>query len=508
MKDYQLENHNRYRCQYCTFATFSEKAFTAHLFLAHSEENSLMYKCRLCCVEFKTQIQMIRHRKTKEHKRKYKMKIEGCEKISCGFCDKTFTELKEAENHMWDTHQEQTSQCGFCGLRFAFPQELSAHIRLYCSEKHNTNDEGVKIGKRIMGSISCDESNGGIQRETNGKYCDFTCDNITMLYYHKMLKHSKHLHVKSIASDLNEKNTSMSNDISYHGTTDQQERLSCLVCKKKVFRGKLWQHLSTHGDNEDVNQRKCDHCFKVFPTIPHLLAHKRRTNHSISNYKRKKYHSKDIHLTNQTTQISGQPRTVHGNLERLFECNFMGCDYATSKSSHLKAHQVVHDKSTKNRLTCSRCDTFTCKRKSELNRHMRARHPPENHRPDNSSMTYERKAQEKFSCDKCSYSTSSRQHYSRHRLTHMAKSKQLYKCKSCTFSCATVENLRKHILKTNSHPGLKVYSCSQSCCNFSTDESNEYKNHLIAQHRNAFKSLQEIRTTIREHFLVRKICET
>ena len=179
MKDYQLENHNRYRCQYCTFATFSEKAFTAHLFLAHSEENSLTYKCRLCCVEFKTQIQMIRHRKTKEHKRKYKMKIEGCEKINCGFCEKTFDELKEAEKHMWDTHQKQTSQCGFCGLRFAFPQELSAHIRLYCSEKHDNKDQGMKIGTRIIGSISCNEPIGVSQRDTNRINCDFTCDNIT-----------------------------------------------------------------------------------------------------------------------------------------------------------------------------------------------------------------------------------------------------------------------------------------------------------------------------------------
>ena len=487
MNDYQLANHLRYTCQYCTYATFSEKAFTAHLFLAHSEENSLTYKCRLCCVEFRTQIQMNRHRKTKEHKRKYKMKIEGCEKIDCGFCEKSFNEMSAIENHMWEAHQEQTSQCWSCGRRFAFPQELSAHVRLYCSADLNDNMEGLKIGKRIIGSISCDgiSENGA----NNRKNCDFTCDNITMLYYHKMLKH-------------------LSTDGLNQSQKVQQQRLSCLICKKEISRGKLWQHLSTHGDTEDVRKRKCEKCFKVFPTIPHLLAHKNRTKNSCFNKKYKKNQSKNNPSFAERKQVGSQSSSDSGKINVRFKCNFLGCNYCTSKSSHLKIHQMVHDKNVKNRLSCLMCDTFSCKRKSELNRHMRARHPHESHSSEKLSSTYERKAQEKFSCDKCKYSSTSRQHYSRHLLTHMPRSKQLYKCKYCHFSTATVENLRKHVLKTNNHPGLTVYSCAQPNCKFSTDESNEYKNHLIDRHRNEFKSLQEIRTSIREYFLVRGVHET
>ena len=484
MKDYQLENHTRYSCQFCSYATFSEKAFTSHSFLAHSEENSLTYKCRLCCTQFKTQIQANRHRKTKEHKRKFLMKTEACEKISCNFCDKTFDEIKTLEEHMWEIHLEQTSQCGFCGLRFAFPQELSAHIRLYCPTKCGEKVEVVKAGKRVTGSISCDSANKGKGVQKTRKNCDFTCDNITMLYYHQMLIHSNYLSTSPPESTL-------------------EKKFRCLVCKKEISRGKLWQHLSTHGDIADVNKRKCGQCFKIFPTLSHLLAHKRRTNHTLSKKTQKMSRSERHNQTPERRQRPSQPCLENGKLERLFKCTFSGCHYSTSKSSHLKIHLMVHDKNSKNRLSCSLCDVFSCKRKSELNRHLKARHPQEYHQSDKPSTTYERVTDDKFSCDKCSYSSISRQHYSRHLLTHIPRSKQLHKCKFCQFSCATVENLRKHILKTNTHPGSRVYSCTQTNCKFSTDESNEYKNHLVSQHRNAFKSLKEIRTSIREYFLVK-----
>ena len=189
----------------------------------------------------------------------------------------------------------------------------------------------------------------------------------------------------------------------------------------------------------------------------------------------------------------------------MFGCSFFGCNYSTLKSSHLKAHELVHDQNAGNRIVCRICRVFSCKRKSELNRHMRSHHPLESNTFDKNSFATKKNSSSKFKCKDCKYSTFSKQHYSRHLLIHSSSNKCIYKCKFCNFTCATVENLRKHILKTNCHPGSSIYTCTQPSCSFSSNEANQYKNHLISEHRSRYKSLQAIRTYIKEYFLIKGI---
>ena len=464
--------------------------------MAHSEESSLTYKCRVCCVEFKTSMQANRHRKTKAHRRKVRIKTEAYEKISCGFCEESFDEEKEYEGHMWKQHLEQTSQCGFCGLRFAFPQELSAHLRtngcLKCTREKLAT---LKSGKRILASIPCDVIfDGKTGQETYENGCNFTCDNITMLYYHKMLRHSEYYKNVSRNGSVNENNEICGS------VKAKKQRVPCIVCNKDVAKSKLWQHLSIHGETTDVKTRKCDKCFKIFPTILHLQAHKRRTKHSSTNKTRKS--NEGSTLCTKLNAVPNHSRLEYEKTRNLFKCSFPGCFYNTTKSSHLKTHQLVHDKDIHNRMVCIFCDKFSCKRNSELNRHIRTRHPQEYIKSDKGQTLNKQVTYSDFSCADCNYTTSSKQHYSRHLLVHTPRHKLIYKCKFCKFTCATVENLRKHILKTNNHPGLPIYSCLESHCSFSCNEANEYKNHLISQHRDIYASLQEIRKYIKEYFLI------
>ena len=487
-REYILEDHIRHYCEFCSYATFSERAFTAHSFLAHSEETSLTYKCRLCCLKFKNRIQAIRHRKSKAHKRKFKMKTEPCERIPCGFCEKSFDEIKDHEDHMWAMHQEQTSQCGLCGLRFAIPQELSAHARMNCLIEGKEMSQTFKLGRKIVGRIACDERSDEACRHTKEKICDFTCDTITMLYYHKMLKHldsTKDVSLDVYSSEKYSKFTRMDREPS-----KLNQRLSCIVCRKDVAKEKLWQHLSTHGDTTDTKNRKCDLCFKIFPTILHLKSHRSRDNNCTSRRKRESKQTKEA--ISNTTKVA-----------KMFGCSFSGCNYSTLKSSHLKAHELVHDQNAGNRIVCRICRVFSCKRKSELNRHMRSHHPLESNTVNTNSFATKRNSSSKFNCKDCKYSSFSKQHYSRHLLIHSSSNKCIYKCKFCNFTCATVENLRKHILKTNCHPGSSIYTCTQLNCSFSSNEANQYKNHLISEHRSRYKSLQAIRTYIKEYFLIK-----
>ena len=495
-KNYELEDHHRFNCPFCSFATFSDKAFTAHSFLAHSDKSSLKYKCRICYVEFKTKIQAIRHRKTKAHKRKFRMKSEVCEKINCGFCDENFNEAQEHEDHMWSKHLQQTSQCGFCGLRFAFPQELSAHVRTNCFLDANKESLTFKSGRKIIFSIHCDEESDDKSEKKGRKGCDFTCDNTTMLYYHKMLKHS-------LVPQTSYSHNYPLNNFQTGNKKLQPPRLPCIVCGKSVARGKLWQHLCIHGETSDVIKRKCNNCYKTFPTVLHLQAHKRRTAHSSANENVKTSPMIQISSYNNECTKRLHRSVKNGKLRDLLKCSFPNCDYRTMKSSHLKSHQLVHDKNINDRIVCNICDRFSCKRKSELNRHVKFFHPNQSDIPNKKSLLGTQKSVSKYRCDNCNYFTSFKQHYVRHLLVHKSGNKLIYKCKFCTFTCATVENLRKHILKTTSHPGISIYRCSQTNCHFSTNEANSYKNHIISQHRSLFGSLQDIRCYIKDYFLLK-----
>ena len=329
------------------------------------------------------------------------MKTEICETIPCSFCQKNFDEVKTLDDHMWKDHLQQTSQCGLCGLRFAFPQELSAHVRTKCSLASSRERSTSSYGKKVISSIRCKENCNDEQYGKNcGKsICDFTCDNVTMLYYHKMLKHIPKPDIVTPHSHPDNKSYSLR---PYDGHFER--RLPCILCNKIVSRGKLWQHLCTHGEKYDVDNRKCDKCSKIFSTIPHLQAHKRRTKHHNIN---QKSDTKRLRCRSCSKRFSDQyklqihTRNEHSKRQKHLTCSLAGCAYTTTKSSHLKIHQLVHDQDIENRLLCQMCGAFSCKRKSELNRHIRIHHSNECDKPSGKALLPQAILDTNFKCDSC-----------------------------------------------------------------------------------------------------------
>ncbi|CAH1269990.1 ZNF407 [Branchiostoma lanceolatum] len=57
-----------------------------------------------------------------------------------------------------------------------------------------------------------------------------------------------------------------------------------------------------------------------------------------------------------------------------------------------------------------------------------------------------------------------------------------HKCPHCSYRCNDVDNLKKHILNTKRHQGLKLYNCS-SCDDFRTNKLRELFDHLKSTHR-------------------------
>jgi KRAB domain-containing zinc finger protein len=110
----------------------------------------------------------------------------------------------------------------------------------------------------------------------------------------------------------------------------------------------------------------------------------------------------------------------------LLACYWPGCGFAARFQSDLDRHALKH--SADKALACGQC-VYVCKRKSELNRHLRLKH----------SDVQER------SCDQCAYKTRNMDHMKRHvRLRHTGKKESSYEtsddlCTGTTINYASEE---------------------------------------------------------------------
>jgi hypothetical protein len=116
-------------------------------------------------------------------------------------------------------------------------------------------------------------------------------------------------------------------------------------------------------------------------------------------------------------------RLVHSeHLYTIFKCT--QCRFSTNTKSNLRSHVLTHKETVP--LKCNLCEDYKCKRQSELRRHIRIKH-----RKSDLKVKLKIFFQfiilpflylkpffwfiQTFSCEHCSYSTISRQHFKRHQ---------------------------------------------------------------------------------------------
>eukprot|EP00057_Strongylocentrotus_purpuratus_P031830 XP_785795.2 PREDICTED: zinc finger protein 37 [Strongylocentrotus purpuratus] len=156
-----------------------------------------------------------------------------------------------------------------------------------------------------------------------------------------------------------------------------------------------------------------------------------------------------------------QHKYMKHSLERRFPCDFEGCTYAFKFKSSLLLHQRMHTQEKP--YLCADCG-YKASTKYSLTKHIRLH-----------------TGEKPFHCDypNCNYKCRLSTHLSRHKIIHTGI--KPYHCPFCLYACNNKQNLRKHLLNTKSHFGLKMYKC-KICPDYSTNVFRDYVFHIRQNH--------------------------
>ncbi len=137
---FEPEGQERHCCPHCPYFDFSRRALAAHAFLAHPTATS-RHSCAKCRLNFRSRKAYEAHRRSPAHK-DIQCNTEE-EKVPCDYCGKTQLDLR---SHLLQEHARLLSQCGVCGVRFASPQELGAHVKHRCG-----GEGGIRWAEKFRG---------------------------------------------------------------------------------------------------------------------------------------------------------------------------------------------------------------------------------------------------------------------------------------------------------------------------------------------------------------------
>ena len=363
VRNFQLENHERYFCQYCTFVTYKKTSLKSHQFLVHPN-SKLKYDCYICKKQFANKDSAQAHRNTNEHKLNTELHQTIEQQRWCDHCSEWFTDVEDLSRHLQLQHTSLLPQCHLCGSRFHFHQELTVHLKMKC---------------QTASQIPSDDSPTNYQCTQ----CPFSSATKSVLSLHS---YSKHRGTLSADRDT-------SGDI---------------LCPVPGVPG-VAQHL--------VHQ--CQTCHQLCGTEQKLIKHSQRCGVEykckLCKYKSSKkillnLHVKRQHCKNNETEeifvcqlcsanfhskssFNNHVKYKHSGSKPLFNCKH--CPLSFNFKSDLERHEITHSDSKS--LSCEDCG-FVCKRKSELIRHRKHVH-------ENSPFK---------ECNICGYKTKNSDHFKRH----------------------------------------------------------------------------------------------
>uniref|UniRef100_A0A4W2BQK7 Zinc finger protein 407 n=1 Tax=Bos indicus x Bos taurus TaxID=30522 RepID=A0A4W2BQK7_BOBOX len=233
----------------------------------------------------------------------------------------------------------------------------------------------------------------------------------------------------------------------------KEKHFHCLLCGKSFYtESNLHQHLASAGHmrNEQASVEelpeggatfKCVKCTEPFDSEQNLFLHIKGQHEELLREVNK-------YIVEDTEQINREREENQGNV-----CKYCGKMCRSSNSMAFLAHIRTHTGSKP--FKCKICHFATAQlgdARNHVKRHLGMR---------------------EYKCHVCGVAFVMKKHLNTHLLGKhgVGTPKERSNC---------AENIRKHILHTGKHEGVKMYNCPK--CDYGTNIPVEFRNHLKEQH--------------------------
>lgn len=302
-----------------------------------SPQSTETFFCNFGCTEFDVVSDYVQH-----------MKLHL---LNCNICEKSFTTIKETNDHIRQHNTNPELTCEHCGFIDSTVGSLSDHIELhnlknitdFLETKTKLIKEECKSDKGIFFCSICDKSfkrKYNMEKHLGNHQKDHPCQ-ICCLSFITKFSLQQHFATHDKLEMLNYDNYSAN--------------VKCNYCPD-IFNSKLIVYWHERDEHLKSEKYECDQCSKIFKTKSILETHQKK--HFIS------------HVCEVCDKSFASPRTLQDHMrthtkEKPFSCD--SCSASFRCRSNLLQHLQKHSQA-KN-YKCSYCD-LSFSRSTTLKQHI------------------------------------------------------------------------------------------------------------------------------------------